>query len=84
MTRTESFYGTSEETYYVDAKGRTWLVQSPEMGGGIVAVSAEAPEGDEIRVEDESLQELAAKLDRLSSRDAGGALSARDLDSLEG
>lgn len=38
----ETFYGTEEETYYVDRHGRGWLVQGPDMVSP-VPVRAEVP-----------------------------------------
>jgi hypothetical protein len=82
MARTESFYGTDIETYYVDAKGRAWLIQSPEMGSDVVAVSADCAVGDELAHSalDAEFFELAAKLDRVP-RGEGGALTSRYLES---
>lgn len=74
------FYGNAIETYYVDAKGRAWLVQSPELSDH-AAVSAELPEGlVSVRPDDDYTNELAEKLDALPRTAGGGAYSARELE----
>ena len=85
MTSTirQGFYGNERETFYVTARGACWLVQSPDLGSGVLAVGADAPEGDEIAPSlADDLQDLAARLERLP-RDAGGPISERDFARVE-
>jgi len=78
---TESFYGTTTETYYVDSAARAWLLQSPEMGD-VAAVSASHVPDDAGELNpsliDSSLHSLAQLLDLT---ELSGAVIWRDLDS---
>ena len=55
-----AFFGTDSETHYRDAKGRWWLVQSPDMTGDALAVPSEGPCHGAVDLRWESCRDFAA------------------------
>lgn len=71
-----TFFGTEEETYYRSSKGLWWLVQSPDLSPGQVAVSADGPPVGASELRWESCSDFHALARGLDKCRYGGVVSA--------
>jgi hypothetical protein len=74
MTTNSTFFGTAEETHYLDAKGRWWLVQSPDMSSTMLAVSSAGPSHEATELRWDSCRDLHDLARGLDAQKRGGAV----------